>query len=183
MLNEIIDWYVDCHQFYNCLLGILLLQRKEADYMFKKIFIFMLALCWFNTGYATEYVGYWYPKYLYDDENYIICDAHMDTGWYIDKSSIALEKEDDNQIILSVTVVGARYKNHHDKQPFAIHDIESKYSADYLYLYDINTKEIYVWQDNDEWKYLDPNGSWANAGIRLYAAAKTYEVQYGARFY
>jgi hypothetical protein len=151
--------------------------------MLKKILIFVLALCWFHIGYATEYVGYWYPKYLYDDENYIICDARMDTGWYVDKSSIVLEKEDDNRIILSVTVIGAKYRNHYDKQPFALYDIESKYSTDYLYLYDLDAKDIYILQETGEWKYIDPNGSWADVGIILHVATKTYEVQYGTDFY
>ncbi len=35
-----------------------------------------------------------YPKYLGGDRNYILCDGHMGVGFYVDRSSLNVQKYD-----------------------------------------------------------------------------------------
>lgn len=143
---------------------------------------------------AADYIGQ-YPKYLNDDENYIICDGHMGTAWYVDLSSIEVEHETDDDRILSVTVISATYNDHQDNQPFGVDDIRDTKSKQYEFLYDFNEKKIYIANGQHKnhflyierygttWRYIDPKGCWADVGIIKYAAIEAYRSEYGMEFY
>ena len=45
-----------------------------------------------------------YQTYLGGDSNYILVDAHMDTGWYVDKSSLNVQMYNPPQYIIAINV-------------------------------------------------------------------------------
>ena len=36
---------------------------------------------------------------------------------------------------------------------------------------------------SSDWRYLDPNGCWAETGISMHAGEKAFELAYGMEFY
>lgn len=164
----------------------------------------LLVLFWLcQPCFATEYAGHLYPKYLYDDENYIICDGHMGTAWYVDKSSIVVEMETDDDCILSMTVISVSYDDH--RPPYGVDDIRETKSKQYEFLYDFDEKKIFIASDREHdrhgysdlqyarfvyieqygttWRYIDPRGCWADVGIIKPAALEAYRSEYGTEFF
>ncbi len=156
--------------------------------------VILLFICFCPPCFATEYRGQ-YPKYLFDDEDYIICDCHMGTAWYVDKTSVSVEEDSDDERILSFTVVSATYNDHHDMKPYGIDDIRKIEYKQFEFLYDLNEGEIYyasTWGRNRflfinrhdrTWRYIDPDACWADVGIVKYAAIEAYRSIYGTGFY
>ena len=164
---------------------------------------FLIVFCLCRPCFAVEYAGHGYPKYLYDDENYILCDCKMGTAWYVDRGSVEVETETDDECILSVTVVSVLYEDH--RPPYAVDDIREAKSRQYEFLYDFNAKKIYIASDREHdrrgysalqydrfvyieqygtmWRYIDPNGCWADVGIIKQAALEAYRSEYGMEFY
>ena len=68
--------------------------------MNRRLLIIFGAVCFCNLGFSRGYAGPLYPEYLYGDENYVICDGHMGTAWYVDKNSVAVEEETDEDVPL-----------------------------------------------------------------------------------
>ena len=164
----------------------------------------LLVLFWLcQSCFAAENASHLYPKYLYDDENYIICDGHMGTAWYVDKNSIAVEMETDDDCILSVTVVSASYEDH--RPPYGMDDIRATKSKQYEFLYDFDEKKMYIAADRENdrpgysalqydrfiyikqygatWRYIDPRGCWADIGIIKPVALEAYRSEYGMEFH
>ena len=49
-----------------------------------------------------------YPMYLNGDRNFIRCDGHMGTAWYVDRTSLVVQKYEPSQYIIAVNVLTAR---------------------------------------------------------------------------
>ncbi len=157
--------------------------------------VVLLFACFCNPCFATEYAGHWYPKYLHDDENYIYCDSHMGTAWYVDRNSIEVEQETDNDCILSVTVISVTYNDHQNNQPFGVEDIRKIDSKQYTFLYDFDEGKMYYASDwggdrfvfieryDTTWRYIKHSACWADVGIIKYAAIEAYRSIYGTGFY
>ena len=45
-----------------------------------------------------------YPTHLNGNANYILVDGHMGTAWYVDKSSLVVQKYEPPQYIIAVNV-------------------------------------------------------------------------------
>ena len=70
----------------------------------KKIFsmcLFMLVMVIGSVASAN------YPTHLNGNANYILVDGHMGTAWYVDKSSLVVQKYEPPQYIIAVNVVSA----------------------------------------------------------------------------
>ena len=71
----------------------------------KKIFsmcLFMLVMVIGSVASAN------YPTHFNGNANYILVDGHMGTAWYVDKSSLVVQKYEPPQYIIAVNVVSAR---------------------------------------------------------------------------
>ena len=49
-----------------------------------------------------------YPMYLNGDRNFIRCDGHMGTAWYVDRTSLVVQQYEPPQYIIAVNVLPAR---------------------------------------------------------------------------
>ena len=49
-----------------------------------------------------------YPMYLNGDRNFILCDGHMGTAWYVDASSLNVLRYEPPEYVIAVNVVTAR---------------------------------------------------------------------------
>ena len=117
-----------------------------------------------------------YPKFLGDDPNYILCDGQMGVGWYVDRSSLNVEKYDPPQYIISVDVVTV---NDADRGNTDIRE-----SKTFRFFYNSDLGQMYIDQDgNDNWRYLDPNGSRAATGVSMPAGEIAFALAYRMKFY
>ena len=172
--------------------------------MNRRLLIIILgAVCFCNPCFAGEYVEPLYPQYLHGDENFILCDGHTGTAWYVDKSSVVVEEETDNVCVLSVEVVSAKYADH--RPPYCEEDIQGIEYRQYEFLYNLDVQKMYIVSDKERdamrhhasqynrwvyanwddrtWRYIDPHGCWADVGIIKYAAIEAYRTIYGTDFY
>ena len=123
-----------------------------------------------------------YPTYLNGDRNYILVDGHMGAAWYVDRSSLKVQKCAPPEYIINVNVVTARS---------AIDDERDFYEGgqgvivsimEYRFFYDWDTRRMY--QDfNGKRDYLDPWGSWAETGIRMPAGEMSFYLANKLKFY
>lgn len=123
-----------------------------------------------------------YPSYLNGDKNYILVDGHMGTAWYVDRSSLKVQKYAPPEYTIDVNVVTARS---------AIDDERDFYEGgqgvivsimEYRFNYNWDTRRMY--QDSyGKLDYLDPCGSWAASGIRMPAGEMAFYLAYKLKFY
>lgn len=71
----------------------------------KRLFISMGLFLWLAIGGIVIVGAESYPVYLNGDRNYILCDAYKETAWYLDRSSLNVQKYDPPQYIIAVNVV------------------------------------------------------------------------------
>jgi len=123
-----------------------------------------------------------YQVHLNGDRNYIRVDSHMGTAWYVDRSSLNVQKYAPPEYIIAVNVVSARS---------VIDDVDDFYSGGqgkiievktHRFYYNWNTKRMYH-DDNGKWTYLDPWGDWAHTGIKKPAGEMAFYLAYGMKFY
>lgn len=77
----------------------------EAGTEMKRLFISMGLFLWLAIGGIVIAGAESYPVYLNEDRNYILCDAYKETAWYLDRSSLNVQKYDPPQYIIAVNVV------------------------------------------------------------------------------
>lgn len=117
-----------------------------------------------------------YPDHLAGDDNFIICDGHMGTAWYIDRSSLVVEKYEPPQYIIAVNVVTV---DNADRGNTEINKVRT-----FRFFYNSDKCEMYVDRDNnDNWRYLKPLGSWAESGVSMPAGEIAYALAYNVKFY
>ena len=125
-----------------------------------------------------------YPMYLNDDRNFILCDGHMGTAWYVDAASLKVLRYEPPEYVIAVNVVAARS---------AIGDEDDFYSGGrgamtdvwaMRFLYDWDEGAMYAWNDAQmDWQYLPPTGSWAETGIAMPAGEIAFYLAYRMKFY
>lgn len=117
-----------------------------------------------------------YPDYLNGDSNYILCDGHMGYAWYVDRSSLTVQKYEPPQYIIAVNVVTVPNA---DRGNTAISEVRT-----YRFFYNSDLGQMYVDSRlNDNWRYLDPNGCWAETGIVMPAGEIAFALAYHMKFY
>lgn len=125
-----------------------------------------------------------YPRYLNGDENFILIDGHMGTGWYVDRTSLEVQDYDPPQYIIAVNVISARSAIDDEKDFYnggmgVITGVSTK-----RFFYNWDSRQMYIDRDgNSDWRYLDPNGSWAETGIAMPAGEMAFALAYGLKFY
>ena len=125
-----------------------------------------------------------YATYLNGDRNFILCDGHMGTAWYVDSSSLVVQRYEPPQYVIAVNVVTARS---------AVGDEDDFYSGGrgvmtdvrtMRFLYDWDACAMYAWNDAEmDWYYLPPGGSWAETGITMPAGEIAFYLAYHMKFY
>ena len=124
-----------------------------------------------STAFASPY-----PDHLNGDPNYILCDGHMGVAWYVDRSSLNVQKYAPPQYIIAVNVVTVPDA---DKGSTAISQVKT-----YRFFYNSDLVRMYVDRNlNDNWSYLDPNGSWAQTGIIMPTGEIAFALAYNYKFY
>lgn len=115
-----------------------------------------------------------YSPYLGGDANYIMCDGHMGTGYYLDRSSLVVQqyKPPVYRIAVNVVTVPDADIGHTD-----ITDVRT-----FQFLYNYDERNMYI-RSNAQWRYLPPKGSYADTGIVLPAGEMSFYIAYGIPFY
>lgn len=117
-----------------------------------------------------------YPKYLGGDRNYILCDGHMGVGFYVDRSSLNVQKYDPPQYIISIKVISVENA---DRGSTEMGRVQTK-----RFFYNYDLRQMYVARDgNEDWRYLNPKGSWAETGVVMPAGEMAFALAYHLKFY
>jgi len=125
-----------------------------------------------------------YPTYLNGDRNLILCDGHMGTAWYVDRTSLVVQKYAPPQYIIAVNIVTASsaYNNDADFYNGGKGKIQNVKTVRFFYNWDL--REMYFdTTGHDGWKYLAPHGSWAESGINMPAGEIAFYLAYKMKFY
>lgn len=114
-----------------------------------------------------------HQEYLNGDPNFEYCYSHMGATFYIDKSSLVVQKYEPPQYIIAINVVSV-LDGHTD--------IDRVWTQRFFYNYDL--RKMYADRDgNSNWYYLNPNGSEAEkGGWTMPAGEKAFEAAYNMPF-
>lgn len=138
----------------------------------KRLVLILMAFCTLlisGTALASDY-----PKYLGGDPNFILVDAKMGTGWYVDRSSLVVQKYAPPSYAIAVNVCTVPDT---DRGSTAISQVKT-----YRFFYNWNYRSMYVNQDG-QWISLDPSGPWSKNGIVLPAGRLAFRLAYNMDFY
>lgn len=142
----------------------------------KRLFINMGLFLWLVIGGVMIAGAESYPVYLNEDRNYILCDAYKETAWYLDRSSLNVQKYDPPQYIIAVNVVTVPDA---DRGGTDINGVRT-----FRFFYNYELKRMYVDLSlTDAWRYLDPNGDWAATDISLPVGELSFALAYNMKFY
>mgnify|MGYP000925608130 CR=1 FL=1 len=114
-----------------------------------------------------------YPTYLNGNRDFILCDGHMGTAWYVDRTSLTVQKYEPPQYIIAVNVITANS---------AVGDERDFYNGGSGTIRDV--RQMYV-EGNvaNDWRLLPPTGSWAETGISMPAGEIAFYLAYHMKFY
>lgn len=137
----------------------------------KRLFVFLaivISLLAFNVCHAE------YPTNLNGDPNYVLCDGHMGTGWFLQKDSIELDASNEREAVLSFSLVTV---NDLDRGNVAVSDRRNIKIG-----YDLDRIKMYYISDNSV-RYLDPDGPRSMTGIYMPAGEIAFYVFFHSKFY
>lgn len=149
----------------------------------RRVVCLLLSLCILAVG--GEAFALW-NKHLNGDPNFVFIDGHMETAWYLDRTSMVIKKDTVEERIIAINVITARSAIGDENNFFnggqgAIVDVQTK-----TFLYDIKNRKMYTMPPRtDAWKYIDPNPDLPLAYTRVTrpAAEMTFALAYNLRFY
>ncbi len=116
-------------------------------------------------------------RFLWDDENYPRIWAHGVDAWYLDKSSVHVEMEEPPQYILRVFIMRTPQFHYNDILPSRILSCR--------FLYDEDEEKMYIGSrtQEDDWRYMPPDGDNAKSGLSMWVGEAAFYLAYGERFY
>ena len=125
-----------------------------------------------------------YPTYLNGDRNFIRCDGHMGTAWYVDASSLNVLRYEPPEYVIAVNVVTARSAVGNEDDFYSVGRGMVTDVRTMRFLYDWDACAMYAWNDAEmDWYYLPPGGSWAETGITMPAGEIAFYLAYRMKFY
>ena len=128
---------------------------------------------------ALSSVTFAYPTYLNGDSNYILCDANMGYGKYINQNSLNIKKYAPPEYIILVEVVTVPDAD--------IGKTRISERKTYAFRYNYDQRRMYVHDDNDEddWilAYLDPNIHTTGTRITRSIGEMAFYLAYKTPFY
>lgn len=117
-----------------------------------------------------------YPLHLDGNSNFILCDGHMGTAWYVDRSSLSVQEYEPPQYIIAVNIVSV---DQADAGNTSISNVRT-----YRFFYNYDSRKMYVDANgNSNWRYLDPQGAWAETGVKMPAGEIAFALAYNLKFY
>lgn len=118
-----------------------------------------------------------YPIYLNGDPNYILCDGHMGTGFYLNKNSLQREGADSDYVVYTTFEVLA--------VPDADRGQVAQFDRLQYYMgYDRDSYKMYRYiESRDQWKYIDYTGPSAVTRIVMPAGEMAYYLCFSRKFY
>ena len=137
----------------------------------KRIVLIIIALCMMVVSH-TVFASY--PKYLGENKNYIICAGHHGIGYYIDRSSLDVEKYNPPHYIIAVKVAIVEDA---DKGKTQIQSFQN-----YRFYYNWNDKTMWYGLGKD-WTYISREGTWAEIGVPLPTGELAFSLAYNMKFY
>lgn len=137
--------------------------------------IFLLTLVFTLSFSCVAFASY--PDHLDGNPNFILCNGKMGTGYYVDRSSLNVQRYAPPTYIIAVNVVGV------PDADMGKTDISDVYSYSFLYKYD--ERRMFIAGDGQDydWRYLDPRASYAETGIVMPAGEMAFYLAYNLRFY
>ena len=142
----------------------------------RKIMSMLCMLSVLLISFATQ-VEANYPEYLNRDRNYPLVWGHMDTGWFLDKTSIKCEKYEPPCYTLSADVLIVDKANQGNTSVSKIMPMR--------WFYNYSDVAMYIDRNygTNNWRYLKPTGSNAESGLSMYAGEAVFYVNYRMKFY
>ncbi len=124
-------------------------------------------------------VTFAYPAHLNGDSNYILCAGHMGGGYYVDRSSLVVKQYKPPVYIIAVDVVSVPDA---DSSKTKISAVKT-----YHFMYRYDQRNMYVPMEDPnsdlDWRYLKPNGTYAETGVAMPAGEIAFYLAYNMRFY
>ena len=130
--------------------------------------LFVLCLSFAQAAAAAAY-----PDYLGGDRNYLFCGGHMGVGYYVDKSSLVVQKYAPPTYRIAVNVLSVEDADGGNTEPFRVD------TRQYLYRWD--SRAMYRWGE-DSWQYIPPVGSNAETGHE-FSGEMAFYIAYHMKFY
>ncbi|MEE3453332.1 hypothetical protein [Dialister sp.] len=143
--------------------------------MMKKLLFILSFLVLLAMG-QSVFASSSYPDHLGGDPNYILVDGHQGIGYYLDKSSIYLEKDDPQLAILQFNVCTV---NNAIKGATEIGHVMTT-----RMFYDRVQCAMFTYNENtNKWNYINPTAP--RAAVRGYmdGAEMAYYITFGKKFY
>lgn len=156
--------------------------ERVVNFMVKKLFL--MCVCVAILMFCSIALAN-YPKYLNGDTNYVLVDGHMGNAYYVDKSSLVVQKYDPPQYIIAVNVVTAN-SAYDDAKDFYERGGQGKIIDTHVYRFFYNWDRTEMYWDNtghNGWQYLSPNASWAETRIKMPAGEMAFYLAYNMKFY
>lgn len=139
----------------------------------KRILTTMLfAVCFFFCGTAS---ASGYLDYLNGDRNFLLCGGHMGIGWYVDKSSLVVQKYNPPVYQIAVNVLFVEDADRGNTVPSRVETEE--------FLYNWNDRAMYRWGEKSfTWGYVRPLGCMADTRHH-FAGEMAFYIAYHMKFY
>ncbi|MDD6860650.1 MAG: hypothetical protein PUD48_00915 [Megasphaera elsdenii] len=116
------------------------------------------------------------PRFLGGDKNFICIEVYQGYGFYLDRSSMYVEKNEPPQHIIAVNVcmVPDVYKG-----ATAIARVKTE-----RFFYNTELKQMYHDKGtNSDWKYINPAGAIATTSVVMPAGEMAFYLTYHKKFY
>ena len=157
------------------------LKGWNGGVLMKRFFALVVGLCVFILSRAA-FANY--PTYLNGDRNLILCDGHMGVAWYVDRTSLVVQKYEPPQYIIAVNVVTADSAVGDERDFYSGGKGRIKEVRTMRFFYNWDLRKMYVGKGGaDDWRFIPPTGSWAETGISMPAGEIAFALAYNMRFY
>lgn len=148
--------------------------------MLRKLFLFVLAVMLMQSITTAKCAP---AQFLFGDENYIYCTGHTGVLFYADKSSINVMEYNPPEYMISVDVVAVSDMCKSSRIDLEPDRTKISKPKTYTFLYNWDNKEIYVLDDETQkWRFVYPNGAWADSGIPLSVSRLAFKIAYEVQF-
>ena len=119
------------------------------------------------------------PIYLNGDPNFVRIDSHYDDAYYLDRSSMYIQKYEPPEYIIVVNVCEVRNALQGNTDIAGVKTTQFRYDISSKN----NWKMYYSYPDLNEWRYIKPHYTYANNGIVLPAGDLVFYIEYNMPIY
>lgn len=125
-----------------------------------------------------------YPTHLNGDSDYILIDGRMGTAWYLDKTTLEVEKYEPPIYIINVDVVSAHSAIDSERDFYSGGSGRITGTRHLRLFYNYSDTKMYIdTTGNDGWKYLPPLAAAAVTRVNMPAGEMAFYLAYGKKFY